>query len=544
MAIYGSTGFGKSKALEKLVIEQLRARCSVVVLDPKGGTFTDLLRRVEAMGVSPEQVTIISPQISGATPGFNPILAGIPVPQMASDFVSVLEASTSSWGPRMADMLTNALIVIGVHKLSLYELVRLLSGQADYREALLNCPVQTLDRLAYDEARTYFLNEFAAWGKAERAQAVGPVLNKVREIVRSPFLFPFLCSRTNTLDLSRLWHEQRIILVHLDRPTIGEEGTRIVAGIFANLLFRTALRSPGPGHVALVIDELATIERFVGRTLSEIVAVARSQRLRLITACQHFGQLSDGLREALMGNVGGELFFHMGHDDARQVATSLAAGTESQIKRLIVSAENSRRVGRADWVQRRHTIYNAAGQPLRVRPKGWRDLHHAGLFEGNILGQVQRLAASVGVDRLYVLAADTNEPVEVSRYVEGLHPENYWVDGPALTLVVSYPRIRITGVERTSGSDYAHTLTRIIQSLPIQHAMLRGLNTRTGVIKVADVPPPTPTANHAEFITHALQANGQSEQEVNELLAWRRAGVDRVTGGTSFTEENTDGSIF
>ena len=74
----------------------------------------------------------------------------------------------------MADLLTNALLVIASHGLSLFELARFLQRE-DYRDALLRRPLPKgsskgggagpLDAVAYEEARDYFVSEFAAWSQ-------------------------------------------------------------------------------------------------------------------------------------------------------------------------------------------------------------------------------------------------------------------------------------------------------------------------------------------------------------------------------------------
>ena len=169
--VCGSTGSGKTRLALHLLAEQIRAGCSVVMLDPKAETIRHLMQLAFAAGMAPEQVTVLSPFLSGAgAPGWNPLDApgsGVPPSQAAADVVSVLAHSTSSWGPRMQDLLTNALIVIASHGLSLFELARFLQRE-DYRAGLLARPLppgsalSPGDAVTFQEAQDYFLSEFAA----------------------------------------------------------------------------------------------------------------------------------------------------------------------------------------------------------------------------------------------------------------------------------------------------------------------------------------------------------------------------------------------
>jgi len=140
----GATGSGKTRLALHLLAEQINAGCSVVMLDPNIETVRHLLALAYAAGMAPEQVTVLSPYLSGAgAPGWNPLDArasGVSPAQAAADVASVLAKSTSSWGPRMGDLLANALIVVASHGLSLFELARPLQRD-DYREGLLARPL-------------------------------------------------------------------------------------------------------------------------------------------------------------------------------------------------------------------------------------------------------------------------------------------------------------------------------------------------------------------------------------------------------------------
>lgn len=543
--VCGSTGTGKSRLAEHLIVEQLRRGHSVVVLDPKGETVEHLLDHSRKLGLSPDQVTLLLPK-RGAMPGWNPFAAGIPAAEAAGDFVAVLARSTTSWGPRLQDLLTNACIIIASHELSLFELVRFLARD-DYREALLRVPVRTSDPFAFEEAKQFFLHEFGKWSLSTRREAVGPTLNKVRELLRNGVLRSLLCSRRTTLNLPTLSCRQGLVLVHLDRTTLGDEGVRLLGGLLTNLLFRTALRSPGPVPVVLAVDELSTVERFVGDALAEIATVARSQNLRLLCACQHLGQLSDDLREALLANAAVQAFFRLGYADARLVAASLAAGVDQRLARATVDVEPmDRTTGEYPRVTWRHPIRDPFGHPLRLCPHLHRAVSHENAVPGDALQQVRELAAASNVPRLYVHAADTGEPVEVSQYVHGLAATDWRIKGPVpLELVISFPRPRLIGVERWTESDAMRAWIRTCQDLPNQHAVLRCLGSQPGIVRVADVPEAPASPEKDRFITTVFRSNGQSPAEVAAAIDWRQEQVEQMASGGTFRDntEGNDGSI-
>lgn len=538
--VCGATGSGKSRLIEHLLVEQLRQGCSAVVLDPKPDMIAHLLAHAQAIGLTPEQVTLLTPRLSEGIPGWNPFLADIPLQQAAGDFVAVLERSTTSWGPRMQDVLTNALLIIGSHGLSLHELARFLVRE-EYREALLRLSSPASEQMAYQEARAYFHDEFGAWSKSERLQAVSPVLNKIRELLRSAFLRPLLCAGRNTLHLAPLWQRQGLVLVHLDRVALGEEGTKLLGGLLANLLFRTALRASGPVPVVLSLDELATVEHFLGGAITDIVTVARSQRLRLLVACQHLAQMSEGLRAALLANPAVQVFFRLGHTDARLVAASLAAGAEPRVRKVVAGVEwENKSWGQAAMTEWRHPIREATGHPVRLDEAGWERLKKRPDYWNDPARTLRSLAGEWGARRLYVLSADRKEPVEVVQYVAGLSHSDYQITGPApLELVVSFPRPRLSGIERWSEREALREWTKALQELPVQQAVLRLSEPegkggqQTGLVKIVNVPNPPNDPEQKAFRRAVLRANGQSVEEMEATARWRGAGGAAGNGAQS-----------
>ncbi len=536
----GTSGSGKSRMFELMVGQLLRQGGSLIALEPKMATIRQMAAQAQAAGLPPERVTIVSPRAPGGAPGWNPFLAGLPATEAATDFVAVIAGGATSWGPRLGDILANAALVVAAHRLSAYELMQALR-RPDYLQALLDRPPAGRPSAAYLEAADALAHEFLAGSKSARAESVGAVTNKIRELLRNDFIRGLTTARANTLDLSRLWKRQGVVLVHLDRAGLGEEGAKFLAGMIAGSLFRTSLRVTGPVPVTLALDEISTTARFVGEILEQIAVFSRSANLRLLAAMQNLSQTDGPLREALLSaNV--QISFRLSPADARLVASSLAAGTEASVARVRAEALTPGRQGgqvpRTTW---RHPLRDASGRPLRLDPAAWGRMQAEELFRlpetqgpligGDPLGAVSRLAARHGIPRLYVRSADTGEPVEARRYVAGLPPASYWVEGPQpLALAVSFPTPRLTGAERRGEADAVRAWTRVLQSLPVQHAVLRVGGGEPLIMRVADVPE-TSQAHIAPYLAAALRANGQTAEEVEACAAQRRDAVLWIARG-------------
>jgi hypothetical protein len=570
--VCGATGSGKTRLALHLLAEQIKSGCSVVLLDPKAETVRHLLTLAHAAGMDPAQVTVLSPFLAGTgAPGWNPLdgkASGVTPAQAAADVVSVLEKSTSSWGPRMADLLTNALIVVASHRLSLFELARFLQRE-DYREGLLSRPLpdsqldsqddasalsdaSPLSDVAFLEARDYFVSEFAAWSKSERAAAVAPVLNKFRELLRSPFLRSLLCAKRTTLHLGSLWHKPGLVLVHLDAASLGDEGVRLLGGLLAHQLLRTAMRAEGPVPVVLALDEMGVSEEFVGGAAAKILAIARSRGLRLLVACQHLAQLSDGLRSALLANTAVQAFFRLGYADARLVAASLSAGTGERVSKVAADVAKRDAEGRPEaWAETWHAVRDGYGEPVALSPAAITAFSHlaknadgAAQVEG-----LRKLALVSGLHRLYVHAADTKEPVELARYLQGLEGEDYWLEvrqggksgqGP-VRLAVSFPRPRLAVLSHETESERERGWARTLTELSVRHAVVRLAAGSVGTVRVAEVSDPCASPGFERFVSAAIAVSGQTAREVASAQEWRREQMERVAGGRFEHDVSEDG---
>ena len=416
----------------------------------------------------------------------------------------------------------------------------------------LPCGEQGLgDPVALQEAREYFCQEFAAWSKSERASAVAPVLNKFRELLRSPFLRSLLCARRTTLNLAGLWQQPGLVLVHLDSVSLGEEGVRLLGGLMAHQLLRTALRVEGPVPVVLALDEMGISEQFVGTAASHILAIARSRGLRLLVACQHLAQLSEGLRAALLANTAVQAFFRLGPADAKVVAAALAAGAGEQVARVAVDVAKRDADGfPASFAQMNHTITDGFGSPVALSAAAWTAFRHLAKSaggEGQVAG-LKRLAGVSGVERLYVTAPGTKQPVELGRYVRGLGVESYHVAGPSpVRLVVTFPKPKLSVVARLSEGERQQRWQKVLMELPVRQAVLRLASGKPGVVRVAEVTDPASVPGFEKFVSAAVAGSGQSAKEIEEVLAWRREGVERVAAGSQMpltTSANEQGVLI
>lgn len=534
----GSSGSGKSMVFDTLIEKQLRVGCSAVIFEVKADSVTRWISRFAEIGLRPAQLTLMIPSLN-AKPGWNPLVNSSSPENAVSALVSMLQKNSTYFGPRMVDVLSNAGLIVAGQRLSLFELLKFLTFE-EYRDGVLKLKPRGMDPFTYEEARAYFENEFGCFSKSERTQAAAPIALRIREFLRSAYLRSVTCCQENTLDLARLWQEQHVVLIHLDEPALGSETSRLLAGMLTHSLFSTAMRVSGPTKVILALDELASLERFMG-SIIDIVTVARSRSLRLMVATQHLNGLSEELRAALMANTAVQLFFRLGIVDQKLVASSFATSSEQSISRIVVSTPTLKKDQPLPYATWSHQVYDVFGNPLRSSPASWKSLTTT---PGDKVVELIKAARRAGKGRLYVKCPITGVPIEMYQYSRQCPINSYSVTGPVpISFVVRFPKPKVVSVERASESDLSREWGRILLGLPIQHCAVRIAGRKPRVVRVDNVNPPKPSHDLQPYIAEAIRANCQSESQVTEGLARRIADVARISGRRMGTGGSDDGSI-
>jgi hypothetical protein len=511
----GQSGFGKSM-LALAILCLLLGKESIVVLDPKAfETARGLLDYAIAAGYAPERIWIIDPR-RGMAPGWNPFLSGIPTQQVVAFLVSLIEANSTGWGPRLSFLLNACLTVAGAHKLSIFEAMKLLSDE-EFGNAILRRPLPVEETIALKEAVAYLKTRLPLMSKTEKNQAIMPVLTRLNElIIKSDFFFSLLCSEEVTLDLASLWQKPGIVLVHLDQPTLGEAGCALLAGLFCQTLLWTSLRTTGPVQVTLAFEEMATTARmvsssYVGSLLIEIVTKARSRGLHLLALLQGMAGIPDDLRSTLLSNTAVQIYFRLSASEAKIVGSAIGMGAETRLSKATVSVDQVDKVtGEPKRIEWRQPILSPQGYPQRLKRSAWDRLTQEGLQGKALLNRLETIAHRCGASPLYVLDADTGEAVFLKTYVVNLAPHEYRILGPSLQLGISFIKPRFTALVKQTESDISRGWARRIQTLPVQHAVLRNMDGCVNEIRVVDVSLPViHPQRRDQFIAQCLKVNGQ-----------------------------------
>lgn len=367
--VLGPTGVGKSTLIARLVLADFDAGLGAVVIDPKGDLVEDLLARIPAGRES--EVDLLDP-MDAAPPGLNVLDSpdrDLGVDQLVGIFRRVFERF---WGPRTDDIFRATLLTLAKDAdATLADVPRLLSDD-EFRAALVGVG-QLEDPVG--------LEPFWAWyqGLSEslRAQAIGPLLNKLRAFLLRGPVRAIVGQPHTTLDIPRVLNEGRLLLARLPKGTLGEDtsrllGSMLVARVWQAALARAALPQDQRADAALYVDE---VQNFLNlpTPIPDVLAEARGYRLSLVMAHQHLGQLTRELREGIAANARTKVFFQVSREDAqaleREVRPELAAHDLAHLPLYTAAVRlcHNGQTSRAFTITTEALPREIPGQPEKVR---------------------------------------------------------------------------------------------------------------------------------------------------------------------------------
>ena len=321
--LLGPTGAGKSTALLHLALADIHAGRGLLLIDPKTDLVHDLLARLPQN--RRRDVVVIDP--TSPTPvGINPLApasADTPLarssPELAADVVlsTFKQLYADAWGPRTEEILTSGLLTLArTPGSTLVDLPLLLTSPTLRARIVAAAP----DPLGTDQ----FWTKYDQLSDAQRLSWIAPVLNKLQAFLIRPHLRAVLGQSQPRVDLAQLFTRRRIILVALNRGTLGPESARLlgclIVGQIWPLILAHASLPPARRHVVSVcIDE---VQDFLSlpADLADALAQARSLGVAFHIAHQYRAQLPPALRAGIDANVRNKIIFGLGATDAADIA--------------------------------------------------------------------------------------------------------------------------------------------------------------------------------------------------------------------------------
>ena len=314
----GATGSGKSVLLENLAYQDMCDGRGFAFIDPHGDAVEWLLSRVPQERM--DDVILFEPGNMDNPVGMNMFefqtedQKDFIVQEGINMLTSLYDPQNQGiFGPRAQHMFRNAalLLMSDPDGGTFIDIPRCFIDPEFVKSKLK----YVTDKTVYD----YWTKEFPASQKSNDAGEVtswfvskwGPFLSNkmMRNILGQP---------KSGFNIREIMDNKKILLVNLSKGKTGELNAKLLGMIFV-MKFQAAAMSrqdtPEDERVdfCLFVDEF---QNFATESFESILSEARKYRLNLILANQFMTQLTDKIREALLGNVGTLLSGRIGVTDA------------------------------------------------------------------------------------------------------------------------------------------------------------------------------------------------------------------------------------
>jgi hypothetical protein len=316
MALFGGTGTGKSTLLCNMAAADLSAGTGITIVDPHGGLWEELLTN-HIPRRRKNDVIIFDPKDRGHALALN--VLDCPRPEerglVVSHVVSIFHKLwADSWGPRLEDILRNALWVLIEQPAatSLLALPKLLTEDG-YRADLLR-------HVGNPSVLDFFSNTFARWTSSFREEAISPVLNKCRAFLTDPLMREVIGQARSSFNFRWMIDHRKILLCDLAKGSIGDDNSRLLGSLIvlkeklAALSRQDIAESDRVAHV-LYCEEAHS---FIG-DFESILAEARKFGLILTLATQGIETLPREAAFAIFSNCATVISFRVSGTDAARL---------------------------------------------------------------------------------------------------------------------------------------------------------------------------------------------------------------------------------
>ena len=318
MYVIGQTGMGKSVFLENIAFQDMCDGRGFAFIDPHGDAVEALLERVPEERI--DDIIYFDPSDIEHPVGMNMFEY---TNEDQKDFIvqegiSMLQSlfdpqNQGFFGPRGQHMFRNAalLLMSDPAGATFIDIPQCFTDPEFVKSKLK----YVTDKAVYD----YWTKEFPASQKSNDAgEVITWFSSKWGPFIANTIMRNTLGQVKSGFNIREIMDNKKIFLVNLSKGKLGDINSNLLGMIFVMKFQQAAMsRQDMPESerqdFCLFVDEF---QNFATDSFESILSEARKYRLNLIVANQFMTQLTDKIREALLGNVGTIICGRVGVTDA------------------------------------------------------------------------------------------------------------------------------------------------------------------------------------------------------------------------------------
>ena len=318
MYVIGQTGMGKSVFLENIAYQDMMAGRGFAFIDPHGDAVEALLQRVPQERI--DDVIYFDPADIEHPVGMNMFEFSDPDQKdfIVQEGINMLQSlfdpqNQGFFGPRGQHMFRNAalLLMSDPNGATFVDIPQCFTDPEFVKSKLK----YVTDKAVYD----YWTKEFPASQKSNDAgEVITWFVSKWGPFLSNTIMRNILGQAKSGFNIREIMDNKKIFLVNLSKGRLGDLNAQLLGMIFVMKFQQAAMsRADIPEHerkdFCLYVDEF---QNFATESFESILSEARKYRLNLIVANQFMTQLTDKIREAILGNVGTIICGRVGVTDA------------------------------------------------------------------------------------------------------------------------------------------------------------------------------------------------------------------------------------
>ncbi len=318
--LIGQTGTGKSTLLGNMFIEDIEAGKGIAVIDPHGDLVQNALDFIPRNRL--DDLIYFDPGDLQRPLGLNMLDYNYNRPEEKTFIVNEMQSifnklfTAETMGPMFEQYMRNALLLLMEdmpnEPATLIEVPRVFTD-TEYR-------MRKLARIHNPVVIDFWEKEAVkAGGEASLANMTPYITSKFNNFIANDYMRPVIGQAKSAFNFRQVMDEGKILLINLSKGRIGDINAGLLGMVFAGKILMAALSRVDIPDVGkrrdfnLYIDEF---QNFTTDSISTILSEARKYRLNLTMAHQFIAQLTEKTRDAVFGNVGSQIVFRVGVQDA------------------------------------------------------------------------------------------------------------------------------------------------------------------------------------------------------------------------------------
>ncbi len=331
----GKTGTGKTTLFETMIEQDMHAGHGLCFIDPLGDAVESLLRKVPTSRA--KDVILFDPSDTQYPLGLNLLEYTKPeekdflIQEVIEIFYKLFDPNrTGIVGPQWEHWARNAALTIMSRPEggNLIDLPRLFTDDA-FR-------AQSVGYVTDPVVKAFWEQQLAKTADFHKSEMYNYFISKFGRFMTNDLMRNIIGQSKSSFDLRQVMDSGKILFVNLAKGKIGEINSDLLGLIIVSKIQMAAFsRADMPEErrrdFYLYVDEF---QNFTTDSFATILSEARKYRLNLNITNQYFAQLTERIRDAVIGNVGSLIAYRVGAEDGEFLAKEMPGLTVEDMSSL------------------------------------------------------------------------------------------------------------------------------------------------------------------------------------------------------------------